>query len=197
LRPRVRPRVQGRRRSRRQLRVGQLRVRRAGLLDAEAFASVVAAVAEEKRWIATEPPVDIAEFAERVRGMLEGGDVLWVLEEGERVVGALGLHRTPVAGVMSLGMCIVEHARGRGGGRAFMEAAMDHARASALHKVDLEVWPDNARAIALYESFGFEVEGERRRHYRRRDGTLRSSLIMARLLEPEPEPGQSRPGAGT
>ena len=150
-------------------------------------------MAAEERWIGTEPPVDVAEFAERVRGMLEGGDVLWVLEEHERVVGALGLHQTPAAGVMSLGMCILEHARGRGGGRAFMEAAMDYARASTLHKVELEVWPDNARAIALYESTGFEIEGERRLHYRRRDGTLRSSLIMARLLEP----GRSRPGAGS
>jgi RimJ/RimL family protein N-acetyltransferase len=143
-------------------------------------------VADEERWIATEPPVDTAEFAGRVRGMIDGGDVLWVLEDDERIVGTLGLHRTSVAGVMSLGMCIVEDARGRGGGRAFMEAALDHARASRLHKVDLEVWPDNARAIALYESFGFEVEGKRRRHYRRRDGRLRSSLIMARLLETEP-----------
>lgn len=96
---------------------------------------------------------------------------------------------------MSIGMCIVEQARGRGGGRLLMETVMAHARASPLHKVELEVWIDNARAIALYEAFGFEVEGERRRHYRRRDGTLRSTFLMARLLEGED--GQSRPGAGT
>jgi putative acetyltransferase len=75
-----------------------------------------------------------------------------------------------------------------------METVMAHALASPLHKVELEVWPDNARAIALYKAHGFEIEGERRQHYRRRDGTLRSSLIMARLLERE---RQSRPGAGT
>ncbi|MEA2241263.1 MAG: hypothetical protein QOD24_819 [Solirubrobacteraceae bacterium] len=92
-------------------------------------------------------------------------------------------------------MCIVEQARGRGGGRLLMETVMAHALASPLHKVELEVWIDNARAIALYEAFGFEVEGERRRHYRRRDGTLRSTFLMARLLEREG--GQSRPGAGT
>jgi putative acetyltransferase len=63
-----------------------------------------------------------------------------------------------------------------------LEAMADHARASGAHKLELEVWTDNARAIALYVSAGFEVEGLRRNHYRRRDGSLRSALIMARLL---------------
>jgi RimJ/RimL family protein N-acetyltransferase len=172
----------------------RLTIRRATARDAEAFASVVAAVAAEERWIGTESPVDVAAFADRVRGLLDAGDdVLWVLEADGRVVGTLGLHGTRAAGVMAIGMCILEEARGRGGGRLFMETVVAHALASPLHKLELEVWPDNARAIALYESFGFEVEGERRAHYRRRDGTLRSSLIMARLLPPD----QSRPGAGT
>jgi RimJ/RimL family protein N-acetyltransferase len=134
-------------------------------------------------------------FAQRTRAQLEAGDALWVLEQEGRVVGTLGLHATRAAGVMSVGMCILDEARGRGGGRLLMETVVAHALASPLHKVELEVWTDNARAIALYEAFGFEVEGERRRHYRRRDGTLRSVFIMARLLEDEPD--QSRPGAGT
>jgi putative acetyltransferase len=134
-------------------------------------------------------------FAQRTRAQIEAGDVLWVLEQEGRVVGTLGLHATRAAGVMSVGMCILDEARGRGGGRLLMETVVAHALASPLHKVELEVWTDNARAIALYEAFGFEVEGERRRHYRRRDGTLRSVFVMARLLEDEPD--QSRPGAGT
>ena len=44
------------------------------------------------------------------------------------------------------------------------------------------MWPDNGRAIALYTRAGYEVEGVRRDHYRRRDGSLRSAVIMARLL---------------
>lgn len=52
------------------------------------------------------------------------------------------------------------------------------------HKVELEVWPDNSRAISLYESAGFEVEGPRRDHYLRRDGSLRSFLLMARRIAP-------------
>ncbi|HWC25084.1 MAG TPA: GNAT family N-acetyltransferase [Solirubrobacteraceae bacterium] len=170
-----------------------MRARLATADDADACAAVLQAVAEEERWIATEPPVDVAERAERFRAMLAAGDVLFVLEDDDgRIVGNLALHHSRARGVMSLGMAIVAGARGRGGGRALMDAALDWLADSDAHKVELEVWPDNVRAIALYERYGFEVEGLRRDHYRRRDGSLRSSLIMARLLR-----AQSRPGAGT
>ncbi|MEA2218657.1 MAG: hypothetical protein QOJ35_1283 [Solirubrobacteraceae bacterium] len=156
-------------------------VRHATPQDAEAFAAVVAAVAEEG-WIATQPPVDVAAFADRVRAMLASGDTLFVADDGGRVVGTAGLHGTRAAGVVSLGMSVVAQERGRGHGRALIEAAIAHARGARCHKIELEVWPDNARAIALYERFGFAVEGLRRDHYRRRDGSLRSSQIMALLL---------------
>ena len=176
-----------------------MRVRRASAEDAEAFAAVIREVAEERRWIATEPPVDLAERAGRTRTMLEQGDALWVLEDdGGTVVGGLGLHQTGIRGVVSLGMSIVAGSRGRGGGRALLDAAFEHLQTSDLHKVELEVWPDNGPAIALYTRYGFEVEGLRRNHYRRKDGTLRSALIMARLLgDGRPGERQSRPGSGT
>jgi RimJ/RimL family protein N-acetyltransferase len=165
-----------------------MRARPATADDAEAFARVVAAVAEEGRWIGTEAPVDVAARAALMREWIERGDAMFVLEDDDgAVVGTLGVHQTYVSGVASLGMCIVADARGRGGGRMLMDAALDWLRDSDMHKVDLEVWPDNERAIALYERYGFEVEGLRRDHYRRRDGSLRSSLIMARLLHRERE----------
>jgi putative acetyltransferase len=161
-----------------------MRARPATADDAGAFAEILRAVAEEGRWIATEAPVDVAEQAERMRGMLDRGDTLWVLEDGDgRVVGCLGLHGTRARGVVALGMSIVADARGAGGGRMLMDAALAWLAGSDLHKVELEVWPDNARAIALYQRYGFEVEGLRRDHYRRKDGSLRSSLLMALLLE--------------
>jgi putative acetyltransferase len=158
-------------------------VRRATPQDAEVFAAVLAAVAAEDRWIGTEAPVDIPARAEQTRTMLAEGDALWVVEDDGEIVGTLGLHKTRTAGVVSLGMALLERVRGRGLGHACMRTALEWARADpALHKVELEVWPDNARAIALYEKYGFEREGLRRLHYRRRDGSLRSSLIMALLL---------------
>jgi RimJ/RimL family protein N-acetyltransferase len=165
-------------------------VRQATASDAEGFATVVAAVAEEG-WIATQPPVDVAAFAERVRGMLADDHRLFVLDDGGRIVGTLGLQRSRAPGVASLGMTLLAEVRGLGHGGALLRAAIEHARGMQMHKVELEVWPDNARAIALYEKFGFEVEGLRRDHYRRDDGSLRSSLLMALLLDDQPRSSEA------
>jgi putative acetyltransferase len=146
------------------------------------MARVYAAVVPEG-FLGREPPVDVTERAALYREMLgsDGPTAAWVLEQDGDVVGSANA-TSRVPGVLSLGMVILPHARGRGGGRALLEAVLDHARASGAHKVDLEVWTDNSRAISLYTSAGFEVEGVRREHYRRRDGSLRSTLIMARRI---------------
>jgi RimJ/RimL family protein N-acetyltransferase len=148
------------------------------------MARVMAVVAEEGL-IATEPPVDLAARAERFRTKIEaeGAAAMWVLEDGGSVVGTAGIQESGAPGVLSLGMAILPEARGTGGGRALLEAIVEHARCSGAHKLELEVWPDNAPAIGLYASAGFEIEGYRRDHYRRRDGSLRSALLMARRLD--------------
>jgi putative acetyltransferase len=145
----------------------------------------MAVVVEEERWLATEPPVGIDDLAEKFRASVEWDDhFLFVLEDGGELVGSLGLHPSQTDGVLSLGMWILPEWRGRGGGRMLMEAALA-ARPAHAHKIELEVFPDNEAAIGLYRSLGFEQEGLRREHYRRRDGSLRSALIMARLFSRE------------
>jgi ribosomal protein S18 acetylase RimI-like enzyme len=157
-------------------------VRRARIEDAAAMAHVIAEVAPEG-FLGSEPPVDLDLRAQRFRGMLEadGPAALWVLEDGARIVGNAAAQER-VRGVLTLGMAILPEARGRGGGRALVQAAIDHARACGAHKLDLEVWTDNTRAISLYASTGFEVEGLRRDHYLRQDGRLRSTLLMGLIL---------------
>ena len=158
-------------------------------------------VAEERRWIGTEPGFDVEERIGRVRAAIEGGEAYWVLEDDAgSVVGILGLHPTHARGVLTFGMSVVAAARGRGGGRALLEAALEHlASGRTSTSSSSRSGPTTARAIALYARYGFEVEGLRRSHYRRRDGSLRSSLIMARLLRScdARAARQSRPGAGT
>jgi RimJ/RimL family protein N-acetyltransferase len=154
-------------------------VRRATISDTHAVARVVAAVAPEG-FLGAQPPVDPDERSERFQALIEQEEpsALWVLDRQGEVVGYLGVQES-TPGVLSLGMALVPEARGKGGGRALLDAALEHARSSGAHKISLEVWTDNARAIALYAAAGFEVEGLRRDHYRRRDGTLRSTLLMA------------------
>jgi ribosomal protein S18 acetylase RimI-like enzyme len=157
-----------------------LRVRRARLDDAQAIARIVAEVAQEG-FLGAEPPVDLDERTERQRELISSDLGSWVLEHDDAIVGYLILH-SRVRGVLSLGMAVLPAARSSGGGRALLQAALEHAPTTGAHKLDLEVWLDNARAIAFYADAGFEVEGLRRDHYLRRDGRLRSTLIMARRL---------------
>ena len=157
-------------------------VREATRNDVHEVALVLAAVAPE-RSLAAEPPVDLAERAARFSATVEsdGTARLWVLEDEGRVVGYLGAEET-VPGVFSFGMAILAEARGHGGGRALVEVLDEHAVRRGAHKLWLETWTDNAGAIAFYGAIGFEVEGLKRDHYRRRDGTLRSTLLMARRV---------------
>jgi putative acetyltransferase len=144
-------------------------------------ALVTAAVAPEG-FLGAQPPVDLDQRTDHFRELIDQ-DALWVLEHEGKIVGYAGAPET-VPGVLSIGMAILPEARGQGGGRALLATIQNHARATDAHKISLEVWTDNARAIALYAAAGFEVEGLRRDHYRRRDGSLRSTLIMAWRVNP-------------
>ncbi len=163
-----------------------MEVRRACVEDAPALAEVIRAVADEGDFIATQPPVDVSERGDRLREAIATGLIeSWVLVDEDSVIGSLGLTRARWdPAVATLGMAIVAAGRGRGGGRALLEAALTWARSSRMRKLDLEVYVDNVRAVALYARAGFVVEGLRRDHYRNEDGMVRSTLLMALFVEP-------------
>lgn len=157
-----------------------MQVREATFEDCDAIGAGMKVVVDEGRWLATESATEL-ELANRFRQVILEGDPLFALEEDGGVVGALALHSTRTPGVVALGMWVLPGHRGRGAGRMLLEAAIA-ARPEDVHKIELEVYPDNEAAIALYRKLGFEEEGLRRDHYRRSDGSFRSSLIMARLF---------------
>jgi RimJ/RimL family protein N-acetyltransferase len=154
--------------------------------DLEELARGLKIVVDEKRWVAIQPPVTEVELAERFRIRLGEGNRMFALEDpdaegGPALVGNIDLRPTRIDGVHAIGMWILPGLRGRGGGRLLLEAAIDD-RPPHVHKIELEVWPHNEAAIGFYERLGFEREGLRRDHYRRRDGRLHSSVIMVRLF---------------
>jgi [ribosomal protein S18]-alanine N-acetyltransferase len=159
-----------------------MEIRRARVGDAGDLAAQMKAVVDEGRWLRTESDRTEEQLAEMFRSGLEEGHIIFVLEREGQIVGGISIHPTDFQGVHELGMSILAEFRGQGWGRRLVEAALDEARVEGIRKVELEVFPDNARAIALYASLGFEVEGLRRDHYQRLDGSVRSALLMARFL---------------
>lgn len=169
-------------------------VRRAHPDDADGCAAVVAAVAAEGEFLLTEPPVDERRLADGMRVAIQDGpDRIWVLVDEGVVVGTLGVHPTPATDVLALGMAVVGEVRGRGGGRTLVRAALRDADERGVVKVELEVFPANARAVVLYASEGFVVEGVRRAHYPRRDGSRRDVVVMARFNRAHARPGSPPP----
>jgi RimJ/RimL family protein N-acetyltransferase len=159
-----------------------VRIRRARVEDVEELAVGMKVVVDEDRWLATQSDRTVEQLREMFRSGLEEGHILFALKDGRRIVGAVGVHPTRVRGVHSLGMWILAEHRGEGSGRRLLDAALEAARGEGIRKLELEVFPDNVAAIALYASAGFEVEGLRRGHYERLDGSLRSTLLMARFV---------------
>jgi RimJ/RimL family protein N-acetyltransferase len=168
-------------------------VRTATTDDVAAMIGLHEEVAAEGTWIATESPVDRERFARLLVESIESHEQLrLVAVDGEPVVGHLGLNPNG-SGVMYLGMVIGADYRGRGVGTAMMLAAIEWARAqNGVHKIELEVWPHNAAAIALYRKVGFQVEGRRRRQYRRRNGELWDAILMGLVLD-DVSPGSPHP----
>ena len=158
-------------------------VRPATLDDVDAVVAMVAEVAGEGRWIATEAPVDVDQRRRRMVEDVEREEaIVLVAEAGGQVVGELGLYLARY-GVADLGMAVAAGWRGRGVGSALVAEAVARARAAGAHKIALQVWPHNRAAIALYERFGFQVEGRLRRHYRRRSGELWDAILMGLPLD--------------
>lgn len=152
-------------------------VRVARAEDRDGYIAVFEAVAAERRWIATEPPVDHERVDRAIAEALERDDRLRMVADVDgTVVGMLGAEEN--AGIVSFGMAVAAAWRGRGVGSRLLEACLAWARERGAHKVTLQVWPHNSEAIGLYERYGFEVEGRLRAHYRRQGGELWDALLM-------------------
>jgi RimJ/RimL family protein N-acetyltransferase len=161
--------------------------------DAE---QLLARVAE----LAAEPGIDVplapGEFTltleeerETIRDYAESpNSVFLVAENAGEIIGSLNLRggrRAALRHAATLGITVRRDWRGQGVGTALMQAALDWARPNPIvTRIELLVYLRNTGAIRLYERFGFEVEGRRRRAIYQ-DGEYLDELGMALLLPVE------------
>ena len=160
--------------------------------DWDGFIAAFESVAAEGRWIGSELPIDRVAMRPSFEARTADDQfLLLVAVSGDLVVGWT-FSELPSDGRASLGMGIVEGHRSVGLGTEMLARVIAWARERGAHKVTLEVWEHNDRARRLYETFGFEIEGRHRRHWRRRDGSLWDSLAMGLVLDEESPGGPDR-----
>jgi ribosomal-protein-alanine N-acetyltransferase len=90
--------------------------------------------------------------------------IFWVAEEKNEILGYVGMYVSIDEGEIT-NVAVGEAFRGRGVGRALMEAACSYASEHGLMRIVLEVRAGNAPAIALYAQCGFACIGTRRDFY--------------------------------
>jgi ribosomal protein S18 acetylase RimI-like enzyme len=160
------------------------RIHPKGARDAHDTVVLLAEVAREGRWIATEWPFDLTARAEALRTELLGRRVVgWCAVDGRTMVGDLTVYGVAYD-EPEFGMIVAASHRQRGIGRALIENAAAWARANGKAALRLRVFPDNAPAIALYRSVGFVEVQVQRGAIPRTDGAPLDVILMRLPIEP-------------
>lgn len=165
-------------------------IRKADPSDAEQLTRLAGAVsAEPEGWLISvagewRSAGDERRFLKALRRYQHAAVFVAERDDG-KIVGRLSVGRDPHPAsthVADVGLMVARDARRQGVGKALMQAAVDWARETGIRKLELHVFPWNDAAIALYEAFGFEREGYRKRHYRR-GNELVDAILMAYDVE--------------
>jgi phosphinothricin acetyltransferase len=133
----------------------------------------------------------VATFETRLRSSddvlawFDGVHPIVVIEEGGGVIAFAATStyrpRECYAGIGEFSVYSAREARGRGAGRAAMEALFDAARAAGFWKLVSRVFVENDASRSLLQSIGFREVGVYEKHAKL-DGVWRDVVIVERLL---------------
>jgi len=105
---------------------------------------------------------------------------LVAVEDG-RIVGWVALAPTSgracYAGVAANSIYVSQSGRGRGIGRALMEAVIASAASGGIWTIQAGMFPENAASVALHESLGFRLVGRFER-IAQLDGVWRDTVLL-------------------
>jgi L-amino acid N-acyltransferase YncA len=120
-----------------------------------------------------------------ILGWLEADHPLVVAEDEGDVVAWAVAHpyssRAAYTGVADYSAYVARHARGRGHGRAALEALVAECERRGYWKLLSRIFPQNEPSLALAHAVGFREVGVYRRHAKL-DGEWRDCVIVELLL---------------
>src|SRR5260221_8823693 len=158
-----------------------MRARRATPHDASAIARIYnEGIADRVATFETRPR-SVAD----VQAWFGGRYPVVVVEDGDQVVAFAATSayrpRDCYAGIAEFSVYVAREVRGRGVGRATMEALIDAARGAGFWKLVSRVFVENAASRALLRAAGFREVGVYETHGRL-DGVWRDVVIVERLI---------------
>ena len=165
-----------------------INIRKIEMSDADEFVVLQKGLAEETKFMMREPEectMDAVGAEERIKGVHQRGDFLFVAEVDGELIGFLsaakgGLNRIKHRAYIVIGIRKAYQGQGIGHG-LFQE--LDHwATAQKLRRLELTVMVVNIGAKKLYEKNGFVVEGIKK-DAMRVDGQYVDEYYMGKVLE--------------
>ncbi|MEY9843282.1 L-amino acid N-acyltransferase YncA [Streptacidiphilus sp. BW17] len=88
--------------------------------------------------------------------------------------------RPAYAGVLEVGIYVGADARGRGVGRALLDALIASTEAAGVWTLQAGIFPENTASLALHTTAGFRVVGTRERIGRTPQGRWRDVTMLER-----------------
>jgi RimJ/RimL family protein N-acetyltransferase len=164
-----------------------VRIRQARPEDASMLVALGTAIGREpEAWLLnTDGWRTVGEERRYLRALRRHPDAaVYVADDDGTVVARLSVARDPHSAsrhVADLGLMVAASHRRLGIGRSLLDQAAAWAREAGVFKLELHVFPWNEPALRLYEEYGFEREGLRRRHYRRGDEYVDAILMAYRV----------------
>ncbi|MBE7733452.1 ribosomal protein S18-alanine N-acetyltransferase [Devosia faecipullorum] len=121
----------------------------------------------------------VEEFA---RFLDDKASPVYIACDARRRIAGFALIRTVLDESELLSIAVDPKWRGKGIGRALLDAAFVDLMHSPARRMFLEVDEQNLAAIRLYRKLGFATISSRKGYYPRPDGSAATALVMARDL---------------
>lgn len=162
-------------------------VRAAAMSDAEPLWEMMWALDSETSYMMYEPNErsrNLDVVRSNIRQAIEGGNLLLVAETEDQIVGYIAAQRGKLQRIKHTAYIVVgiraSHQNQGIGTRFFQQ--LDHwAKDHAVTRLELTVMCPNLAAKHLYEKYGFEIEGIKKRSMLV-DGSYVDEYYMAKLL---------------
>lgn len=163
----------------------------------ESFWTALDQVARERKYLMFLEGPEIEGTRTFIREIIQRKWTQILAIDGERVIGWCDIvpcSREGTTHVGHLGMGLIQAYRSRKIGTELMDRALRDSFRKGLQRVELDVMASNQKAIGLYQKFGFQIEGTKRKA-RFLDGSYEDIITMGLLTEESDQSGGRNSGS--